>query len=106
MSREILDLLYVYYHRAYCHQTWQVCDLQWKASTYKVAKPFELTWGHVINWKYFIFTIIIFKATKPSTVVTYNEELPSIKLQDIWSRSLARSRDKLNLLYLQYHNDY
>ena len=42
-------------------------------------------------------------ATSPGRVVTYNEELPSIMSQD---PGLPRSRDKLNTIYLHYHNDY
>ena len=45
-------------------------------------------------------------ATKPDRVVTYNEELPSIKLQDPGLPGLARPLDKLNTLYVYYHKTF
>ena len=40
-AREILDLLYLYYHKAYDHQIWKTGDLLWETSTQKVIKTFE-----------------------------------------------------------------
>ena len=40
-SREKLDLLYLYNHKAYGHQTWQGGDLLWEASFHKVTWPFD-----------------------------------------------------------------
>ena len=34
------------------------------------------------------------------------KELPSVKSETIWSHVLVRSRDKLTMLILHYHNDY
>ena len=45
-------------------------------------------------------------ATKPGRVVTFSEELPPQSQETPWSCGLASSNDKLNMLYLYYHNDY
>ena len=39
-------------------------------------------------------------------MVTYLKLLSSITLPTIWSPCLARSRDKINALYLYYHSFY
>ena len=41
MTRKILDLLYLYYNKAYDHQTLQNDDLLWEAITHKITEPFE-----------------------------------------------------------------
>ena len=48
---EVLDLLYLYYHKIYGHQTWQGSDLPWEAYNHKVKKRFEhvVTQGQVLN---------------------------------------------------------
>ena len=79
----------------------------WEASTHKVTQHFEhaVTWRHVAHEEH-ISTTTMPMDTKSGRDVTYNEELPSIKSEDpliMWS---ARSREKLNMLYLHYHNDY
>ena len=45
-------------------------------------------------------------ANKLGRLVTYNEELSSIKLKDPLTRGLARSHDKSNMFYLLYHKAY
>ena len=40
-SREVLDLLYLHYHNAHGHQTWQVCYIQWGTSLHKVWRLFD-----------------------------------------------------------------
>ena len=40
-SRQKLNLLYLNYHNAYVHQTWQSGDLFWEASLNKVTQHFE-----------------------------------------------------------------
>ena len=82
-TRKKLGLLYLCYHKASDHQTWQGGDLLWESSTHKVTQPFEIVvkWVHVINKKYFSLTTLpIFTAS--GGVVTYNEELPKIMSQD------------------------
>ena len=48
---EKCDMLYLYYQKAYGHQTWQEGNLLWEASNHKVTQPFEhmVTQSHVIN---------------------------------------------------------
>ena len=50
----------------------------------KVIQPLKhiVFLDHVTNQKYFIFTSTIPEATKFSGMVTYGEELPTIKLHD------------------------
>ena len=50
-SHKLLDLLYIYYNKAYSQQTWQGGDLLWETTTHIVIQPFEhvVTWDHVIN---------------------------------------------------------
>ena len=45
------------------------------------------------------------KATKPGRIVMYNEELHPQSQNVFWSRGFTRSRQKLNMLYLDYHGD-
>ena len=44
--------------------------------------------------------------TKPCRVMTYYEGLTSIKSHGPLPRGLARSRDKLNSLYIYYQSGY
>ena len=79
-------------------------------SFHTVTRPFNnmVFQDHVKN-RCYISTTTLPMTTKPGRVVTYNEELPSIKLQDpltTWSCIVARLRYKLNTLFLHYHNDY
>ena len=50
-SRKLSDLLCLYHHKAYAHQTWQSGELLGEAAKHKVTQPFEymVTLGHVIN---------------------------------------------------------
>ena len=41
-----LKPLFLHYHSAYNHQTWQDNDLPWTAPTHKVTRPF----GHIVKW--------------------------------------------------------
>lgn len=85
-SREILDLVYLNYHKAY-DQIWQGGDVLWEASTHKVTQPFEykITGRNVINLKHSTSTITMPMTMKSGSMVIYNEELPST----LWSRGLV-----------------
>ena len=50
----------------------------------EVKQPFEqvITWDHVINKKHYISTATMLMANKLGMVVTYNEELSSIRSHD------------------------
>ena len=78
--RSIISQLYL--HKVYGYQTWQGCDLLWGASTHNVTKRFKQ--GHVRSIDKLKAYFHYWKpaATKPGRVVTYNEELPSIKSHD------------------------
>ena len=39
-SRDNLKSLYLYYHSAYSHQTWQAGDLPWEAFIHNVTPSF------------------------------------------------------------------
>ena len=43
-SRDKLNILYLYYHKSYSHQTWKGGDLLWRFPTHKVTQPFEIMW--------------------------------------------------------------
>ena len=64
-------------------------DLSWEASTYNFTQPFQYvviiitsSKGSVDNYIHYIFTTTMTLAIKLGRVVTYDEELPSLKLKD------------------------
>lgn len=75
------DLLYLCYNKAYGHQTWQGGGLIREASTNKVKKIFEhmVTRGDVIIYLDYNMSM----GTWPGRIVTFNEELPFIKPEDL-----------------------
>ena len=48
-QREKLDPLYLYYHNAFNHQTWQEGNLLWEASHHKVIQPLN-SWSSEVSW--------------------------------------------------------
>ena len=62
-SRYKLKAIYLHYHGAYGHQTWQDADLPWLTPTHEVTLPFGwrftlkgsyhiVTWPFLVRWSY------------------------------------------------------
>ena len=85
-----LKPLYLHYHSGYGLETWLDGDLLWTASNHKVIQhtDYVLLQIHVTNENHFIST---------------NRVLIPITF---WLRGLTKSRDKLKLLYLHWHDVY
>ena len=52
--------LYLNYHSAYGHLTWQDGDLPWQTPTHKATWPFDhlVLQNHVTNWTHFMDAFI------------------------------------------------
>ena len=81
-SRDKLKQLYLDYHSAYGHQTWQDDVKPWAASTYNVTLPFShmALQDQVTNWKHNISTNTVPMATKLGRMVTNLEQFLHIML--------------------------
>ena len=85
-SRDKLKPLYLHYHSAFVHQSWQDGDLPWRNATHKVSWPYNATWslGPLYHVPWYIIYHYMYHY-----ILYY-----------------ARSCDKLKLLYLYYHNPH
>ena len=100
-SREKLKPLYLCYHTAYSHQTWQGYDLPWGVSTNKdtFSSPDLARSGDKLKIYLHYLNAM---ASKLCWILTSLEGFLSIKSNGHLIKCLARSRDKLKP-YLHYH---
>ena len=96
--------LYPYYQSAYDHQTWQDGNLDGLLlDDYLITSSFEITW----QTKTIIFAqeLCLWSPNLAGWWPTLTGSYPQSHMI-LWSRGLARSLDKLKLLYLHYSSAY
>ena len=92
----------------YCKITWiiKISNLTWWAPAHKLTWPFRL-WSCEITWQSEIIVSLVPQCLWPPNVASWWLAMRSFNswcYSTLWSRNVARSHDKLKLLYLHYQN--
>ena len=107
-SRNKLKLLYLLYHNAYGYKTWNDGDLPKRLLLIK-SHHHIITWYCEIMWqaKTIIYPLLqnLWRPNLADWFHGIRNFLP-YSHSTLWSRSVAKSLDKLNTLYVHYRNDY